>query len=77
VRGRDRRRRDPRDGARAESVSEPGELTANASVTPAGVPLRQTHHEVTDLVTEGWATGPVEVDPLFRDQAAVPGQQRG
>jgi hypothetical protein len=26
-------------------------------VIPGGVLLCQTHHEVTDLVTDGWVTG--------------------
>jgi len=74
VRGETGGGEDPTDGARAESVSEAGEFVLNASVTPGGVLLRQTHREVTDLVTDGWAAGSVGVGPFFRDQAAVPGQ---
>jgi hypothetical protein len=39
--------------------------------------LRQTQHEVADLVTGRWAAGPVRVGPLFPDQAVVSGQERG
>jgi hypothetical protein len=68
---------DPADRFRAQAVSEPDEFTLDAAVAPGRILLRQVHHEVTDLVTDRWAAGPVRVGPLFRDQAAVPAQQRG
>jgi hypothetical protein len=68
---------DPADGACAQAVSDPDQFTLDAVVAPGRILLRQVHHEVTDLVTDEWAARPVRVGPLFRDQAAVPGQQRG
>ena len=43
---------DSADGARAQVLSQPGEFALDASVSPGWILLRQTHHEVTDLVTD-------------------------
>jgi hypothetical protein len=53
------------DGACAQVMSESGEFALDASVSPGGVLLRQTHHEVTDLLTDGWAAGPIGVRSIF------------
>jgi hypothetical protein len=65
---------DSADGACAQVMSEPGEFGLDASVSPGWILLRQTQHEVTDLIADRWAAGAVRVGPFFRDQAAVPGQ---
>ena len=68
---------DPADRARAHAVSEPGEFALDAAVSPGRILLGQAQHQVTDLVADRWAAGPVRIGPFPGDQAAVPGQQRG
>jgi hypothetical protein len=67
---------DPADRAGAETVSEAEEFTLDAPVAPGRILRREAHHEVADLVTDRRAAAPARVGPFFRNQAAVPGQQR-
>ena len=68
---------DSANSASAQAVSEPGEFALDTSVAPGRISVGQTQHQVTNLVADRRATGPVWVGPLFRDQSAVPDQQCG
>jgi hypothetical protein len=48
---------DSADGTCAQVMSEPGEFALDASVSPEWILPRQTHHEVTDLITDRWRPG--------------------
>jgi hypothetical protein len=48
-------------------VSKSNQFALDAAVAPGRILLRQPQHEVTDLVTNGWATGLVWVGPLLGD----------
>jgi hypothetical protein len=70
------RSQDPADRTGAQTVSEPTEFPVEAPVAPGEVLVCQAQDQVTELVTDRWATGLVGIGPLSGDQAAVPGQQR-
>ena len=68
---------DPADGAGADVVSEAGELSLDAAVSPARVLPCQPDDQLAQLGTNAGATGRARVGPSLGDQAAVPGQQGG
>jgi hypothetical protein len=68
---------DPADGAGADAVSESGELSVVAAVSPARVLPCQPDDELAELVVDARTTWRVRVGPFLGDQASVPGQQGG
>jgi hypothetical protein len=68
---------DAADGAGADVVSEAGELSLDAAVSPAWVLSCQADDELTEFAVDARAAGPVRVGPFLGDQASVPGQEGG
>jgi hypothetical protein len=68
---------DAADGAGADVVSEPGELTLDAAVSPARVVPCQADDELAELAVDARAARSVRVGPFLGDQAPVPGQEGG
>ena len=68
---------DPSDGAGADVVSESGELSLDAAVSPARVLPCQPDDELAELAVDARTTRRARVGPFLGDQALVPGQQGG
>ena len=64
-------------GAGADVMSESGELSLDAAVSPARVLPCQPDDELAELAVDAGTTGLVRVGPSLGDQASVPGQQGG
>lgn len=58
-------------------MTETEEFALHPAMTPVGIFPGQPEHQVTHLVTDPRAAGPVRIGPMPADQAAVPGQQGG
>ena len=56
---------DPVKGARSQAVSQPGEFPLDPAVAPGRILLSQAQHQITNLVTDRWASRPVRIRPLF------------
>jgi hypothetical protein len=68
---------DPADGAGADPVAETDQFALHAAMAPVRVLPGQPEDEVTYLVADRRAAGPVGVCPVPGDEAAVPEHQRG
>jgi hypothetical protein len=68
---------EPADRAGTHSVTQPGEFTLDATVSPSRILLRHKKNQGTDLLGDRRASCPVWVRPFPPDQTPVPGQQRG
>ena len=68
---------DAADGAGADAVSQSGELTLDAAMSPARVLACQSDDELAELAVDPRAARSIRVGPFLGDQTSVPGQKRG
>jgi hypothetical protein len=68
---------DAADCVGSDVVSESGELSLDAAVSPPEVLLCQADDQFAELVFDGWSSRRVRVSLFLCDEAAVPGQERG